>query len=110
MHLGQQHLHARRRLFKNLEQFPARGAWKRLLDYVMYGVGVLQPLALIPQLYEIYINHQVQGISVYTFFLFGMFNILWALYGAAHKERPILISGTLFVFLYAAIVVGVLLY
>lgn len=110
MHIGQQHLHARERIFTNLEQFPSALPWKRVLDYTMFAVGILQPIALLPQLYEIYIVRQVAGLSVVTFVAFGLCNVLWAIYGAVHRTMPVLISGVLFVFLYAAIVFGILMY
>lgn len=110
MNTGMQHLHARRRIFSHLEPFPSTDALKRSLDYLMFFVGIVQPLALIPQLIEIYGYRQVTGLSITTFVAFGCCNVLWALYGAVHKEKPILISGILFVFLYAAIVTGIVLY
>ncbi len=110
MNLGFQHLSARRRLFSNLEPFPAEQMLKRGLDYLMYGVGIVQPVALVPQALSIYVHHETTGVSITTWLLLGVFNALWALYGAAHRDRPIFICNTLLTVLDLVIVFGVFLY
>lgn len=107
MSAGQQHIHARRRLFKHLEPFPSRGAWKRALDYLMYGVGIVQPIALVPQIVSIYGDGQVHGVSITTWVMLAVFNALWALYGAVHRDRPIMISNILLTILDFIIVYGI---
>jgi len=106
--LGFHHMHKREQVTKGLEPFPARHAWKRYLDYTMFGVGILAPLALLPQIGVIYIDHQKDGVSIETWLLLSVFNILWIMYGIVHKDKPIIISHTLFAVLNFAIVVGVL--
>lgn len=106
--LGLHHLHKRGQVTKGLEPYPARHAWKRYLDYIMYGVGILSPFALLPQVMTIYIEHQKAGVSITTWLLLSLFNILWIMYGVVHKSGPIIISHTLFFILNITIVVGVL--
>ena len=109
MSLGQRHLHARRRVAKQLEPFPASG-FRKYFDYFMYGVGIIMPIALIPQVSAIYIHHDVAGISLLTWLLLTFFNVLWSMYGLLHKDPPILIANTLLTILDIAIVAGVLYY
>lgn len=41
--------------------------------------------------------------------LLSVFNILWVMYGIVHKDKPIIITHTLFTALDISIVAGVLL-
>lgn len=107
---GFHHVRARVRRAKGLEPFPARGALKRLLDYLMYGVGILAPIALVPQIIQIYTTKSSTGISLLTWLLLALINTLWALYGAVHKDRHILFAGTLIALFDLVIVVGILMY
>lgn len=51
---------------QGLEPFPSRDVWKRFLDYLMYGVGILAPIALVPQIMQIYTTRSADGISLLT--------------------------------------------
>ena len=104
MNLGSRHLSLRRRN----KMFPAKGAFKKCLDYLMYCIGIAQPFALVPQIIAIYAHHQTAGISISTWLLLGACNALWALYGLVHKDRIILLANLLMTGGDVAIVVGVL--
>jgi uncharacterized protein with PQ loop repeat len=108
--LGFHHLRSRALVAQGLEPFPARGSWKRFLDHLMYGVGIFAPLALMPQIISIYVDHEKQGVSLETWILLAVFNILWTVYGVVHKDKPIIITHTLFTILDGSIVAGVLLF
>ena len=94
------HLHRRRH----------RRAGLSLFDYLMYGVGLVQPLALLPQVFAIYVEGEKQGISLMTWGLLTVFNTLWAIYGFKHGIIPIMIANLLLMVLDIAIVLGVLFY
>jgi uncharacterized protein with PQ loop repeat len=106
--LGFHHLRGRVRQTQNIEPFPARAPSKRALDYVMYVVGVAQPFALVPQVVAVYVDHQTAGLSPLTWSLLAFCNILWALYGLAHRDRIIMIANTLIAIFDLAILVGIL--
>jgi uncharacterized protein with PQ loop repeat len=108
MNNGMQHLSARRRLYKYLEPFPSRNAFKKALDYLMYGVGIIQPIALVPQIIAIYVHGQTAGISISTWLLLSFFNLLWALYGLVHRDRAIFLANFLMMSGDIAIVIGAL--
>ena len=76
----------------------------------MYGVGILQPMALLPQIFSIYIEGSKQGVSLTTWLILTVFNALWAIYGYVHKATPVLIGNVLLTILDIAIVYGVLYY
>lgn len=110
MHLGLRHIHARKRLAKGLEPFPARGTAKRYFDYFMFGIGLVQPIALLPQITRIFVEHRTDGVSLSTWLMLTFFNMLWATYGVVHKGKPLIFAYTIIAVLDAVIVVGLLVY
>jgi len=108
--IGFHHVRERVLLAKGLEPFPAIGAWKKFLDYLMYGVGICAPIALVPQILQIYSTKSSQGISLLTWVLLASINSLWALYGAVHKDTHIFFANALMIFFDLVIVVGILMY
>lgn len=106
MYLGFMHLHARKRT----EPFPSRAAGKRLLDYLMYGVALMAPLALAPQVYAIYSTREVGGLVLSSWAMLGAVNALWIVYGVTHRSPPLVLSNIVFMLLHVAGVTGVFLY
>lgn len=107
---GFHHLRKRMRGVEGLEPFPARSALTRRLDYLMYGVGLAAPLALLPQILQIYGTRSGAGVSLLTWVLLATANLLWMLYAIAHKDTHILFASMLMVGFHLAIIVGLLLY
>lgn len=108
MSLGFSHLRARHQA--RLEPFPSPNLVRRLFDYLMYAVGILQPSALLPQVVDIYIYHSKEGVSLATWLMLTVFNTLWAVYGYVHHDRLIMTANIFLMVLDIAIVLGVLLY
>jgi|SRR3989338_2320101 len=108
--LGFYHLRSRNAATKNLEPFPARDAWKRYLDYLMYGVAFFAPFALVPQILQLYTTKSAEGLSLPTWLLFIVIHILWGTYGAVHNDKHILFASILMALFNGVIVIGVLLY
>ena len=108
--LGFHHLRSRALLSGGLEPFPARGALKRFLDRLMYTVGILAPLALLPQVVQLYTTKSSAGVSLVTWILLACSNLLWLMYGIVHKDKPIIIAHALFIVMDSSIVAGVLMY
>jgi uncharacterized protein with PQ loop repeat len=98
------------RISKGLEPFPAHGPGKRFLDYLMYGVGIFAPLALLPQIHQLYASRNASGLSLTTSFLLCVVNSLWGLYGLAHKDTQLFLANVLMMLFNISILVGILLY
>lgn len=79
------------------------------IDTLAYIAGVVAPLMAIPQLYIVWIDKNVQGVSAFSWGSFAFFNIIFILYGYLNKEKLILFTNTLWFFIQAAIAIGVLL-
>lgn len=76
----------------------------------MYGVGLVAPLALLPQILQIYTTKSAAGLSVPTWFLLIIHNVLWSLYAVVHKEPQLMLANSLFALFNTTIFVGILLY
>lgn len=107
---GFHHIRARVHAAKGLEPFPSTNKWKRLLDYLMYAVGIIAPFALVPQILQIYTTKSGAGLSLSTWLLLATFNILWATYGVVHKDTHIFFANVFMALFNGVIVVGVLMY
>ena len=103
------HTHIRKRK-PGLEPYPARTLPFRILDGVVYAVGILGPLFTIPQIYKIYVLQSADGISLITWLAYAAFNIPWILYGWAHAERPIAITYTLWFIVNMTVCIGAITY
>ena len=110
MNLGSDHLQLRKRLYKNLEPYPHPEKFKRYFDRLMFIVGTLAPCALLPQVFQVFVEHQVAGLAILSWCLLGGINTLWAMYGFLHRERPILIANSGMALLNFSIVIGILLF
>ncbi len=92
------------------EPYPARSRALRLLDHVIYVVGVVGPLLTLPQLVEIFWFHTASGVSPLTWGGYTLIDIPWILYGLAHHERPITITYTLWLVFNGLVFIGALVY
>jgi MtN3 and saliva related transmembrane protein len=100
------HYHRRARR----EPYPSQRLWMRVLDIVVYIVGILGPLATIPQLYQIYSTHDAMGVSFITWAMYAVFDLPWVIYAFVHKEPPLIICYLLWFIFNILVAVGALLY
>lgn len=111
---GLHHFHLRERASagaeRGLEPFPARSIGLRALDNLMYGVGVLAPFALLPQIFQIYSTKSSSGVSLVTWALLTLSSTLWTIYAAVHKDKHLFLASGLMIMFHLTIVVGLLLY
>ena len=104
------HLHLRKRITKNLEPYPARTPWKRLLDRVVLAAGIVGPALSLPQIILIYSNKDATDISAVSWFGWAALNIVWILYGLVHKELPIAVTYSLWFIINLTVAFGAVLY
>ena len=107
---GFHHLRARMRLSGGLEPFPAHGGFKRLFDYLMYAVGIFAPLALLPQIHQLYATRNASGLSLVTWALICMVNALWAAYGLVHRDTQLFLANVLMMVFNLSILIAIWLY
>jgi len=94
----------------DVEPYPALSPWKRLLDTIVYAAGIIGPIIALPQVILVYVGQDVAGISVISWLGWAILDIPWIVYGFAHKERPIIITYTLWMVINLSVVTGVIIY
>lgn len=104
---GLHHKLVRKKIHKKEVQI---NKWKRLLDRVIYPIGVLGPILTIPQLLEIWVEKNASGVSLFTWSSWVFIASFWLIYGIAHKETPIIISYIGWLTIEIGVVVGVIIY
>ncbi len=107
---GEQHLHLRKRVARKLEQYPNPDRFTRLYDGFMYLIGIATPLSSLPQLYEIWVQHNAAGVSFFSWAFFTIASLFWIIYGVIHHEKPIIVSQVLWFVLEGLIAIGILIY
>ncbi len=81
-----------------------------LIDSIAYVSGVIAPLMALPQLYGIWIQKNVSGVSALSWGSFAFFNLIFIAYGLINKEKLIIFSNIIWFFIQSFIVIGILLY
>ncbi len=104
------HLSVRRRIHQKHEVYPHHDKVKRFFDTLIYIAGILGPLASIPQLVDVFLYKKTEGLSLFTWFFWGLLNIVWIVYGILHKEKPIILTYFMWLLVNWGIVLGILLY
>ena len=84
--------------------------WLRLFEKLMYAVAIAAPLALAPQIYEIFTTKNVSGISLLSWVILTGIHLLWIVYALVHKATPVLVSSFLFILMNIAGILGIILY
>jgi hypothetical protein len=107
---GLHHISKRKRVFKKLEEYPSKRFWIRFLDRILIIIAIIGPIMGIPQLWNVFVNHEVVGLSFASWSVWALFNLFWLAYGLVHKEKPIIITYILWFLVNASVAIGILLY
>ena len=83
---------------------------KQLIRRSVLAIAVIEPIMTLPQIYEIWIKQKVEGVSTLTWGLYMGSAVIWLLYGLQLKDKPLIISSTLWVFTDMAVAVGTIVY
>ncbi len=107
---GLHHFHKRVRKHEKLEPYPHPNKFKRFMDKAIFVVGIFGPLMTIPQVMKVWLNKNVSGISPITWSAFIFIASFWLCYGILHKEKPIIITQSLWFTMHLSILAGVIIY
>ena len=105
---GMHHFHRRKRIYLKHEPYPHPHKWKRLLDEVIYVVGICGPLLTIPQLFTVWVKHNASGLSLFSWVGYAFIAIIWLIYGITHKEKPIIFSNIMWLAMEVLLIIGIL--
>ena len=110
MHEGIHHIQKRKRTKGKHEPYPSKDFLKNILDRAIYIAGIFGLVMTIPQILKIYVEQNVSGISVPTWVAYLLMSLTWVAYGIVHKEKPLIITYSLWVIMKLVIIFGVMLY
>jgi uncharacterized protein with PQ loop repeat len=80
---------------------------KSLFERFMLVFAVVEPIATIPQIYQVWSNRSVAGVSLPTWVFYTLTSGIWLLYGIKIKDKPIVASGFLWMATQALVVIGI---
>ncbi len=104
------HLHKRKRAYKKLEAFPSVDPAKRMMDKLIYIIGLIGPIMSIPQILKIWGEQNAESISIYTVSSYLFASFCWLTYGTLHRETPLMISYSFWIVADSMLVIGTVLY
>ena len=111
MSLGVRHLAERRKKRMRRKGYAAHIATlKEGVDLLIYPVAIGAPLALVPQVLQIYTTQNASSLSLPTWLILALLNLVWLLYGLIHKEPPIIVTSLLLATMNFAVVFGILIF
>jgi uncharacterized protein with PQ loop repeat len=108
--LGMHHVHKRKRIHQHLEVYPHPDKFKNFVDRAALVVGFAAPLSTLPQVLQIYINHDASSISILTWSLYIFFGSFWLTYGILHKAKPIIVAYIMWTLVNSSVIIGAILY
>ena len=80
----------------------------KLFERFMLLFATVEPLATVPQIIEVWSNKNAGGVSLMTWSFYSLTSAVWLYYGIRIKDKPIIISGVLWVSSQALVVIGIL--
>ncbi|MFC1752460.1 hypothetical protein ACFL96_03600 [Thermoproteota archaeon] len=104
------HHHRRKRIHQKHEPYPHPDKAKKFMDRAIYGVGIFGPIMTLPQVSKIWIEKNAAGVSAISWGAYLITTSFWLAYGIMHKEKPIIMTYSLWLVLELFIITGVLIY
>jgi uncharacterized protein with PQ loop repeat len=69
---------------------------KHIIDRLIFFVALTQPLAAIPQIIAIYTRQDAHSLSLLSWIIYLVFDIMWLWYGVTDKQRAVIVSAVMF--------------
>lgn len=83
---------------------------KKLFERFMLVFATVEPIATIPQIYQVWTTSHLHGVSIFTWIFYTLTSAVWLFYGFYSKDKPIIVSGFLWVGTQALVVLGILVH
>ena len=83
---------------------------KQIIKRSVLAIAIIEPAMTLPQIFEIWVKRQVEGVSSLTWGLYIGAACIWLLYGIQLKNKPLIISSTLWIITEILVVMGVVFY
>jgi len=82
---------------------------RKYFEKFMLVFATVEPIATIPQILEIWKNNNTAGVSLVTWFFYTLTSCIWLVYGIIKKDKPLILSGFLWVASQGLVVLGLVL-
>ena len=80
------------------------------LEKAVFGFGIVNPIMAIPQLYNIWGQHHVSGLSLITVGAALVMSMLWTAYGLVDRQTVVWATSALWVGMNGLTLLGVAFY
>ncbi len=107
---GLPHFHFRKRTKKKKIHKHSKHKLKKFMDKAIYFVAFFGPLMTIPQVMKIWVEKNASGISLISWGSYLIAATFWLTYGIIHKEKPIIVTYTLWIILHTLVITGTISY
>jgi len=97
------HAHARTKAHKTLK-YPG------LITKLVLFMAIAQPISTLPQLEQIWVQKQTEGVSFATWAFYEIAAVVWLAYGLKIHDRPLILTSTLWVVVQGLVVIGLIIY
>ena len=96
------HQHLRKR-FADVKKYEIS-----LIDRLVFIAGPMIPVAIAPTAYNVWVNEQVEGVSLITWSILSVTSFIMANYAYIHREKVLMLTYTPLFLLNVSVVLGVL--
>ena len=86
----------------------AEAAIEPHVDRAVVTIGIVYPLAMMPQLYNVWALERTAGLSGITYGIGLAAALTWTAYGLIHRNKPIWMINLIWIVLHGAMVAGLL--
>ncbi|HSX34700.1 MAG TPA: hypothetical protein VLF62_03605 [Candidatus Saccharimonadales bacterium] len=83
---------------------------RKFINKIIIPVAIIQPLGTIPQIIAVFGHHDGSSLSISSWLLYLVFDILWLWYGFSEKQKAVIASAITFTIMEGAVLTGALLY
>ena len=94
------------------ENTTKKKTWLRDFEGFMLLMGIIGPLATVPQLIKLYLTHShyAHGLSLSTWIAYSILALLWFLYGFVERNAPIWVGNLIGLAMDFLMVIGILIH
>ncbi len=80
------------------------------IDKATYLVALVESIIVLPQVIQIFRDKDASGVSLFSWTGFWIFNLIWLLYGIAHREKLIIFYTTVYGIAQIWVIIGGMMY
>jgi len=108
--INEHHLHTRKRIYQNLEDYPHTNNKISFLDKIIYIIGIISPIITMIQAYQIWISKNASNISFLTWSWYFFSSLIWLIYSIIHKEKPLILTNILWMIVSLIVIIEIIIF